>query len=331
MNRASRKAVDHKAVFWLPTRLRDAFCCFALCIGLAPWPALADSNLTVVLSGTADYYLEVAEAFRNTLSAGESEVDLRLLKADQLARAEVPPDQLVVAIGTEATAKVMTQLPESPLLSLFVTESAWHSLVARTPSHSARRGVVFINQPLDRFIYLATLLKPNSKTLATVFGPASQRQRQSFAAQAQQQGLQLISRTMNVDANPVATLTPLFNSTDIFVALPDQGLFNRTVARWALYLGFKHKIPLVGFSRSYTQAGALASLFSSPENIGRQGGEWAEDYLRDHDENLWQEFSPRYFTVEINPSVARALGIATPHEEAIYQQLVERLDQDEQP
>jgi len=331
MNRASRKAVDHKAVFLLPAQLKKTFCWLALCIGLYPWPALADSDLTVVLSGNTDYYLEVADAFRNTLAAGQSRVDVRLLKADQLAREEVPADRLVVAIGTEATAKVLAEFPESPLLSLFVTESAWRNLMARPHRHTGRRAVIFINQPLDRFIYLATLLKPQSETLATVFGPASKRQRQAFAAQAQHQGLQLISRTMNIDANPVATLTPLFNNADIFVALPDQGLFNRTVARWALYLGFKYKIPLVGFSRSYTQAGALASLFSSPENIGRQGGEWVADYFRDDDENLWREFRPRYFTVEINPSVARALGIAIPHEEAIYQQLVERIDKDERP
>ncbi|MDY0070177.1 MAG: hypothetical protein WDA10_09235 [Porticoccaceae bacterium] len=303
----------------------------ALCLLLIPLGARGEGAVTLILSADNDYYRQAAAAFRRTVAATHPEVALAEGRAGDLERLTPAPGELLVALGTGATGKVLARYPDNPVLSLFVTRSAWRDLMATGNPRTAPQGVIFIDQPIARFIHLATLLKPGARTLATVFGPVSALEQPALAAEASRQGLEVISGHLDSDDNPVATLTPLFRGADLFLALPDQGLFNRTVARWALYLGFKHKVPLVGFSRSYTEAGALASLLSSPEDIGREGGEWLDGYLSGRDQAPWREITPRYFTLEINPSVARALGIAIPSEEALYQQLVERLDLDRQP
>ena len=339
MTRASRKATNHMADVvdpgWAASKIRLGAPTFlaiiALWLLLAPLGARADRALCLVLSADKDYYLEAAEAFRRTVATTHPALVMGEGRASALETLAPARDELLVALGTEATAKVLTRFPDNPVLSLFVTKSAWQELMATERQRGAPTAVIFMDQPMDRFIHLAALLKPSARTLATVFGPVSALEQPTFSAEARAQGFELVSSHLGSKDNPVAALTPLFKRGDLFVALPDQGLFNRTVARWALYLGFKYKVPLVGFSRSYTEAGALASLLTSPEDIGRQGGEWLDDYLSGRDQSPWNEIPPRYFSLEINPSVARALGIDIPSEEALYQQLVERLDQDRQP
>lgn len=303
------------------------FCLLALM--LSAQRAFASTDIDIILSANTPYYLEVADTLKASVLANHPSAQLRTTQLRALDDQSIDPDSLVVAIGSSATEAALKDYPQHPLLSLFVTESAWHNMIARQPYTTDHRGVIFINQPLERQLALALLLKPDVKRVSTVFGPVSRQHAAHLQHLAQSRGLELLSADIDEHSNPLEKLTPLIISSDLFLAIPEQSLFNRTIARWALYLSYKQKIPVLGFSRAYTQAGALASLYSSPGDLGRQAGDWLSRYIHHDRDNLWGEFSPRDFTLDINPSVARALKIRIASEEALQQQLVELLSEDQ--
>lgn len=334
---------------WFLVRMITPWALLALLV-VASSSAFPQDSLSIVLSDDSEHYRQVALAFHEVVTARHPQLDIQVMGKGQLKEGTIPLQQLLVTIGTDAALDARSRFPANPRLNLFITESAWRDL-DRTPSPDQRQAAILVDQPLERFLHLALLLKPDAKVVATAFGEVSYRQREQFVALAQQHGLSLIDILLHDRDNPVTALTPLFSASDIFIAVPDRGLFNQSVARWALFLGYRHKVPVVGFSRAYTQAGALVSLQSDPAAVGRQGAAWLDRYLlwqnsqastsaqpavtsenkpsEDHD--LWRAFPPQDFSVALNPFVARALDIVTGSEDWLHQQLSRRLDAEPSP
>jgi hypothetical protein len=55
---------------------------------------------------------------------------------------------------------------------------------------------------------------------------------------------------------------------DALLAVPDPLVFNSQTAANILAAAYRRRIPLIGFSPAYTRAGALVSLYSTPDQIG---------------------------------------------------------------
>jgi ABC-type uncharacterized transport system substrate-binding protein len=71
---------------------------------------------------------------------------------------------------------------------------------------------------------------------------------------------------------------------------------------------YRNRIPLIGFSAAYVKAGALAAIYSTPENIADQLAELTAQSLSAAGA-VKQIISPKYFSVSINSRVARSLGV----------------------
>jgi len=78
---------------------------------------------------------------------------------------------------------------------------------------------------------------------------------------------------------------------------------------------------VVGFSEALVKAGALVGLYSSSKQVGAQGAEMASRALAP-DGALPPPQWPRQFTVRVNYSVARSLGIVLPDEAMLAAALV---------
>jgi ABC-type uncharacterized transport system substrate-binding protein len=81
---------------------------------------------------------------------------------------------------------------------------------------------------------------------------------------------------------------------------------------------------MIGFSRSYVKAGAIASLYSDPKQISDQAYKLISQYV-EKDGLLQNQYYPDDFHITINEKVARSLGIST----IDIQQLITRIKRDE--
>lgn len=278
--------------------------------------AAAPDAIEILLSDDAPYYRETEAALRLAFARNPGPVPVTRSLADGVAL-EPPPNTWFVAIGTHASVWAGNRYPDQNVVSVLVSRQGLEDQLA---SHQGRgrRAAVVIDQPADRALRLGLLLKPDSKHIGAVFGPGSQAMLADFSAAVASKGRILGAANIATGDNPVATLTPVVERSDLFIAIPDREAFNRAVAKWILYLCFRRKIPVIGFSQSYNEVGALASVFSTPENIGRQAGELLIQLTEGSEPALWAIHQPKYYTLKTSPSVARALGIALPDEATLY-------------
>jgi ABC-type uncharacterized transport system substrate-binding protein len=275
-----------------------------------------------LLSSDVAYYQETAQSVQTTASSlgiPKNHFDLLTINEAKSKKAFLKPYELIVSIGTSAANEALQQESKTPLLSIFTPKNAIDSIFFNRKQEEYRKiSAIYLDQPLGRLITLARLLKPEAQNFGTIFGPISQAVQPEIEHQIRKNNLSLKYDILTQDDNPVTILQPVITNSELFIAIPDHAILNRAVAKWILYLGFQHKIPVIGFSKAYTNAGALASVYSSPKNIGQQTGELIAAWLKQNDQSLWKPQYPYYYTLSTNPSVARSLGISLPTESELY-------------
>jgi ABC-type uncharacterized transport system substrate-binding protein len=278
------------------------------------------AHIEILLSDSASYYRDTESALRSAWQAagdGGPMAVTRLL-ADAM-RQQPAANSWIVAIGSPAAVWASGHYPDGDVVSVLISRQSWDDLNA-AHTGAGRRAAVIIDQPLDRVLALGLLLKPDSRRIGAVFGPASIPARDELEAAVTRRHRTFHAANIATEDNPVNALAPVISSADLFLAIPDRGAFNRAIAKWVLYLGFRQKIPVIGFSKSYSEAGALASIYSTPEDIGNQAGDLLARLVKGdtNDGALWALHQPIRYTLYANPGVARALGIDLPDEASLY-------------
>ncbi|MET4000871.1 putative ABC transport system substrate-binding protein [Marinobacterium sp. MBR-109] len=295
-------------------RLKHWLLC-SLVLLLAPFKALAGESL-VVLSDFSPSYNQVLSAIRE-----HAVHPTRVLTLDQLKTGDSRAP-VILAVGTRACERMLERYhPESKLICAFLPSATFDQLKRKllpTGSYAAV-SAIYIDQPLARQIRLARLVSPEAATLGTALGSNSLNMRDGLEQGAQAEAFELSLVELTRQDNPVQLLAPVVEGSDLFLVIPDSSVFNRAISKWLLYLSLRHKVPVIGFSASYTEAGAAASVHSSASQIGRQSAEWL-NLLQDGG-NLPNASFPRYFDVSVNPVAVRTLGIEPLSAELLQERL----------
>jgi len=301
-------------------RLRYGLLC-SLMIWLMPLKALAEDSL-VVLSDFSPSYNQVLAAIRD-----HAIHPTRVLTLDQVRTAD-SRSPVILAVGTRACERMLERYhPDSRLVCTFLPSATFEQLKRKllpTGSYAAV-SAIFIDQPLARQIRLARLVSPGAAKLGTALGSNSLNMRDGLEQGAQAEAFDLLMVELARQDNPVQRLTPIIENSDLFLVIPDSSVFNRAISKWLLYLSLRHKVPVIGFSASYTEAGAAASVHSSAAQIGRQSAEWLN--LLQEGSDLPSASYPRYFDVSVNPVAVRTLGIE-PLSAELLQEKLTRIEAD---
>ena len=280
------------------------------------------SPVYLLLSGEQSYYREVSTVFQEALAEQFDAPIVHVYGLDQAL--QVAPNSTVVTVGSKASELALKRFPNEDIVSLLMPVAAWDELSSRLPG-SGRRAAVVIDQPLQRSLALGKLLVPSAKRVGAVFGPISVVNKPQLRRAVQRSGMELVYAGLTSDDNPIGVLTPLVQKTDLFITVADRAVFNKSVAKWLLYLSFRQKVSVIGFSQSYVKAGALAAVYSSPENIGHHGAELLTLLLSSKEDapmeaENWRTHYPKYYTLEVNREVAKALNVTVPELSSLYQE-----------
>ena len=286
------------------------------------------ASTLLLLSGNAAYYQETAQSLQtNAVNLGISNDQFDVLTVEEFNRqhknqqAASKSYELIVAIGTVAATNAIQHKGKTPLLNIFIPKNAFDSIYSVEAQLSSQKiSAIYLDQPSKRLLTLACLLKPKAKEFGTIFGPISKNIQPEIEQLTTARDINLNYDFLSKEDNPVTALKPVVTASELFIAIPDRAILNRAIARWILHLGFQHKIPVIGFSNAYTNAGAIASVYSSPENIGKHAAELIASWLKNTNSDIWSPQYPRYYTLSTNPAVARSLGIPLPKEKELYTQ-----------
>ena len=281
----------------------------------------------IALSDNGGVYAEAAEGLRTEFERGQpGRVTWRIAHSAQFRKAK-PEPQWVVAVGIAALRDIQELFADDPtpppLLAVMVPRLAFERAADPARLRAGLLSAVFLDQPSARQVELAQLAIPSLRGLGVLMGGESKAHASALEKAARERGVQLVARQVAADGLFLA-LQALLPEVDALLALPDPSVFNSQTVANILAATYRRRIPLIGFSPAYARAGALVSLYSTPEQIGTRGGEVLRQsfVLRSLPSPQW----PREFKVTVNQDVARSLELRL--DEA---HLVEALRQKERP
>ena len=299
-------------------------CLFTLLWSLPGIAADQDRDrLLIVVSKNSSIYQNVTHTL-------EQQLQRQQLSFDTLYLPETPDPEtlahydLVVAVGTLASKQALEFEADTPLLSTFIPRRTFQALINRDPALLRRQqrggiGALYLEQPFLRQLQLLSLIKPEVKTLATILGPTSRREYSPLQQAAQEMQWTLNVRQLDKQDNPIEQLSPLIQSSDAFLAVPDKSIFNRSTAKWILLMTFRQRIPLIAYSRRYVDAGAVAGVFSTPQTVGDETAQLIEQWRTTG--TLPQPAHPQLFDIGVNRATARSLRLKLPSLSELKQQL----------
>lgn len=287
------------------------------------------AEILVVTSGSSSVYEEVTDSFalsfcdKRSRTCKESYEVIYLDEVDEnKLRSRMRENRrLIVTIGRQAAVNVASLNPEVPILHTLIPHKVFQQLPKsnRAPSVSA----IFIDQPIQRRLLLLKVAMPDRTRVGVLVSPASKEIEYDIARNAKRYGLHPIFERLDDEKQLGSVLKQLLDRSDVLLATPDPFIFNRNTVRNILLSSYHHQTPVIGFSAAYVKAGAIAAVFSTPEEIGRQAGEVAAKYLTDQNDRLPPPAYPKYFSVVSNQSVSNSLQIVLPTAEQLEARLRE--------
>ena len=222
-------------------------------------------------------------------------------------------------------SKALQSKVRAPIISVLITDSSFAALGSKyfgsvNQAFAKQVSAICIDQPTSRSIRLAKLLLPEAKKVGVMLGHSSVEQQQDLAESISDLGMTSEFVTVGSKDNPITKIEPVIGVVDVFIPVPDSRLINLATAKWILHLSYRHKVPVIAFSRTYVRAGALAAIYSSPQNVAVQTVEWIADadLVGGKQGHAYQ---PKYYSMHFNYSVAASLDVVIKDEQFYLEQL----------
>jgi ABC-type uncharacterized transport system substrate-binding protein len=297
---------------------------FALCLGLL-WGlaggVLADTVVVVTgdVNGGYSETIDVTTAELVRLGVKRDEV-VRERAADFASAAAKRTDvRVYLTFGVEALREVLKANVREPVVAALIPRAAYE----RTVRDAGKRGAapmaaLYLDQPLGRQLDLLRLALPEARRIGVILGPESIAQQAALSAAMRARGLEPVVGMATTAEALFAGIKPALDETDALLAVPDSLVFNNNTVSGVLTAAYRARIPMLAFSPAYVKAGALLSVHSTPAHIGVQAAAMVRGVYSGGGSVVSQY--PVDYTVRVNDSVARSLGLAL-REDVLLEQL----------
>lgn len=267
------------------------------------------SSVNFIVVKKQGIYNQIVELAMQSIQRDGLAVRSRIFEIDELGESAPKLEGRLVTIGTQAAAYAYQHYPEKAMVNALLTRSGFAELAQHafgSLQQVAQKDInpLYLDQPLARFLALGSMLVPAAKTVGILVGPANSDRLEVIKRQAAESGFDVNIALLDPNSNPIKVIEPVVKVSDFFVVLADRKQINQLAAKWVLPLSYRYKKPVVAYSRKYVDAGALASLYLSPEDVALS----IIDALKTEDS--YSATHSLRFSVAINSSVARSLAIA---------------------
>lgn len=214
---------------------------------------------------------------------------------------------LYVAIGLAALRSHFKKEAEGPVISILTSNQAYRSILEEAPkSRLAATTAIYADPaPADQ-LRLISLIYKRRVSIAVLVSDRTAHFASLLSQAAAKSNIELVIKQISQDESMNRVLSHL-ESMPAILAIPDGAIYNSDSIRNILMTSYRSNQALIGFSASMVKAGALASTYSSVDDIVAQLSEMMTEI--DATGRLPESQFPKYFSVVINDSVARSLDI----------------------
>ena len=216
----------------------------------------------------------VGITFREVLLTGAMATDARIM--DSLKYFD---PHLLITVGSFATGYTARQFPDKPIVFATVMNPEASGFVASMARPGGNITGAALDIPPDiQFTYIKKVIG-NLKTLGVLYSRETENVIRQAEIAARQLGIRLAAIRIDSERQIPQALDSLCAISDALWSVADQTIFTPQSTPHIILQTLRHRIPLMGFSRTVVEAGGLFTLDFDFKDIGRQAGEIAVHVL----------------------------------------------------
>lgn len=250
--------------------------------------------------------------FDQTISTLKKHVDpaarIKVLNATELSEGLASNSQgdLFVALGQLAVEAVHRLNAEANSINAYLTLEQYQDL------NLDHHLTIVLDQPMHRYLaFCKLMLDIESIGVIETSGidPSQYRAQilDKFQLQLNQYRIDRVNKLLPV-------LRELLSQNDVLLMLPRQSIYNRDTLKGVLLTSYRNRKPAISYSPAHVKSGAIASIYSSPVDIGRHLALLLNQKLNNQAHNGPPLQFARFYTITTNLRIADALGIDLPEE-----------------
>jgi hypothetical protein len=275
---------------------------------------VADSirRVTIITSSDSSYQQRTASRIQQNISSTVTQS--LIISADELMSSPRHSNTLYVAIGKYAITKLNSYDTNAMVLRV-------NSSKIQGSNYTSVQSDLITEQPACRHLQLIQALNPRWTTIGVLSSVNSLDATAELTICAIKFNLNLQLYAITDESDLLTTLETAVENNQVLLAIVDPLIYNSRTVKNILLTAYRHRKPVIGYSDSFVQAGAIAAIYTSPESAGDAvtnilRGFFANNWQFTHDTN-----TPGDFSVSTNNRVASSLDLVLPDQETIYKRI----------
>ncbi|WP_305909068.1 ABC transporter substrate binding protein [Methylomarinum sp. Ch1-1] len=287
--------------------------------------ALAANHTVLVISDTeSKIHDQVVNELQNQQFT-EQAFNIEYRRLDQVNSNALRQNNIALVITLGYQAALLANRSDMVTLNTLLPKQSMADeklcILAQCPELPRHYGL-YLDQPIARQLNLLTTTLSGVKSVGVLTADFSVNKLEALKEQGKQRHLQINNRSVSSASEINNQLNELVKESDVLLALPDPLIHNRRTIPYLLLTSYRYNVPVIGFSKAYVNAGAIAAVYSSPRQIARHIWELATRILLAPKSMKQRTYPPKYFSVNINRNVARSLEFHLPESEQIKLKLL---------
>ena len=281
-------------------------------------PVFASIDSVLILKSSENSFFSTSTQQLIDATQGRIKFKISSLKSLQDTPDLLKEYDLVITMGFRAAKHFQQQGTDTPALHSYITEFEHKLLDLNKNSYS-----LVLEQPLELYLKFIKLLLPEKK-IGIIRIKTDQLNTATLKEIEHKLDITLNQHLYSIPAKPIKIVRQLLRSNDVLLSLPERNIYNRQSLKGILLTSYRQGKPVISYSPAHVKSGALAAIYASPENIGRQVASIINKFhKKDH-------FSPdklmysNTFNVAINRQVENSLQLKLPDIKNIEKALLKK-------
>lgn len=228
----------------------------------------------------------------------------------------ITPD-LIVAIGLDSVKYSNANFINTD--TLFIVSNPGKYQI--TKKSRQEKSLLYMTQSYCTQIRFIKEINRQWTTISYLYNDENLLDRKSIDRCAEQKGMSTYKIHTTRDSSLSADIKNALTNSDLILALPNKTIFNSRSVKNILLTSYRNRKPVIGFSKNFVNAGALAAIHSDAEQIADSANKVIDEYYQQNNIFKQKVHYPETFSIAINKQVFRALNIPIPNIEKITQVL----------
>ena len=271
--------------------------------------------VVILYSPASKLQQSIYEKLVKSLTHISSNIDLSTVTDDTGYVPESYRPELIITLGANNIDAASRFFPETEKLVIVSNPGKYNSTV--NENSESNSTLLYMTQPYCRQFHFIRLINSRWKTISYISGEQNLIDENAIQSCANKFGMDIHEVWASDNAHLSHDIKEALYHSDLLLALPDPSIYNSKTVKNILLTSYRIRKPVIAFSRSFVNAGAIAAIHSDTLQISQSASALVRQYFANKHVFNKNINYPEDFDISFNRQVFKALRMDIPDAKTI--------------